>query len=124
MRKGCDYLEAARREAVKRTHAAADRRALEMDRIIAEKVRENPQLVCRARATLQRWMESASAKSRPALEEWAGILEGPLEEMLAVLTGEDERSVRLRQSSPFCGILTRAERTALILADWNDQGAA
>jgi hypothetical protein len=33
---------------------------------------------------------------------------------MAVLTGTDERATRLRQSSPFAGLLSVAERTAII----------
>lgn len=96
-------------------HETLDRRALAMDRIIAARLREQPELMDCARATLHRWLECPSLAARPVLNEWQAILNGPTHTIMEVLTGEDERSVRLRQSSPFCGILTREERTRILL---------
>ena len=49
------------------------------------------------------------------LTEWQEVLEAGLDATVAVLTGTDERSVRLRQSAPFAGeeIVSRRERQAL-----------
>jgi hypothetical protein len=57
---------------------------------------------------------------RPVVEEWRAILDGPISGVFAVLEGVDERSMRLRQSSHFCGILTPAECTAIIMAHAHD----
>lgn len=45
--------------------------------------------------------------------EWLSLLDGPLEALQAVLTGTDERSVTLRSSSPFAGIVSYWERWQL-----------
>lgn len=42
------------------------------------------------------------------------MLDGPFERLLALLESEDERATRLRQSSPFCGIVTPDERRAIL----------
>ena len=105
-------------------HSAIDARSLEMDRLIAERLRKDPVVLAKARAVLHKWLGSCDASVRPALEEWRAILEGPLSGVLATLAGEDEKSTRLRQSSPFCGILTPAERTAIIMSHAHDQRAA
>jgi hypothetical protein len=48
------------------------------------------------------------------LIEWQEILENwPLEKVLGLLTSFDEEARRLRQSSPFCGILSQEERLAI-----------
>lgn len=86
-----------------------------MDRLVAAKVRADPALVDRARDILERWLVSASPRTRPALLEWRALLDGGLDSILPVLEGDDERCTRLRQSSPFCGILTRGERTRILL---------
>ena len=86
-----------------------------MDRLVAAKVRANPALVDRARDTLERWLVSASPRTRPVLLEWRTLLDGGATSVLPVLEGSDERCTRLRQSSPFCGILTREERTRILL---------
>jgi hypothetical protein len=43
------------------------------------------------------------------------VLDGPPEGVVAVLTGEDERATRLRQSNPFAGVLSQQERNAILL---------
>jgi len=106
------------------SHTAIDARSLEMDRLIANRLSENPAVLDKARGVLANWMASCDASVRPAFEKWRSILYGPLSGVFAVLEGEDERSVRLRQSSPFCGILTPAERTAILLSHRHDQRAA
>ena len=45
-----------------------------------------------------------------ALDEWREILDRPWPEIAALITGTDESAVRLRQSSPFAGVLTPSER--------------
>jgi len=97
------------------THQSIDERSLAMDRLIAEKIQQDPALVNTAREILSRWMISADASVLPTFKEWTTILELPLEEILDVLQGGDERCVRLRQSSPFCGILSQEERTRFLL---------
>ncbi len=89
-------------------------RSLAFDRLTATKLAENPALLDRARASLRRWMATASPRVRPALLEWQQLLDGPSAELMAALTGTDERATRLRQSSPFAGLLSVAERTAII----------
>lgn len=105
-------------------HSAIDARSLEMDRLIAERLREDPSVLAKGRQVLEKWLGSCDASVRPALEEWRAILDGPLAGILAVLEGNDERSAQLRQSSPFCGVLTQAERTAILMAHRHDQRAA
>jgi hypothetical protein len=105
-------------------HSAIDARSLEMDRLIAKRLRENPAVLDKARDVLAKWMTSCDASVRPVFDEWCAILDGPISGVFAVLEGEDERSMRLRQSSPFCGILTPAERTAILMSYRHDQRAA
>ncbi|MBU3665173.1 MAG: hypothetical protein FGM15_04750 [Chthoniobacterales bacterium] len=95
-----------------------------MDRLIAKRLQNNPSVLLKARQVLGNWLASCDDSVRPALEEWRGILDGPLSGILAALESEDERSIRLRQSSPFCGILTTAERTAILMSHHHDQRAA
>lgn len=95
-------------------HRLIDERSLAFDRVIAMKLRQQPALVQSARANLTRWLESCSSGARPALLEWQRILDGPFEALLALLIATDERATRLRQSSPFCGILTVEERLSII----------
>lgn len=95
-------------------HRLIDERSLAFDRLIAAKLRANPALVTKARANLERWLATCSPGVRPVLVEWQRLLDGPAEALFAMLEGSDEHAARLRQSSPFCGIITPAERTRIL----------
>jgi hypothetical protein len=93
-------------------HARLDERSLALHRRVAEKILADPALLGTARANVLRW-QAASATPLPALSEWESILDEPVEEVAALLTERSERAARLRQSSPFTGIITEAERQAI-----------
>jgi hypothetical protein len=95
-------------------HRLIDERSLAFDRLTAAKITADPAIVDRARATVARWLQSSSPRVRPVLHEWRAILDGPREELLAALARTDEHAARLRQSSPFAGVLSPAERTAIL----------
>ena len=95
-------------------HRLIDERSLAFDRVIAARLRSEPALVEKARGNLARWLETCSAAARPDLLEWQRLLSGPFDELLVLLEATDERATRLRQSSPFCGILTPEERLGII----------
>ena len=86
-------------------HALLDRRSLMMHRLIAERLRANPALLETARANMARW----NCPERGWWREWTAILEQPLDEILTILERDDEEGCRLRQSSPFAGILNPQE---------------
>ena len=96
-------------------HSLLDQRALEMDRLIASRIMEDSSVLDKARSTLARGLDIADHSSRPTLLEWKEILAGSPSQVREVLLGEDEDCKRLRQSSPFCGILTNRERTQILL---------
>lgn len=87
------------------THSHLDHRSLMMHRIIAERLRLNPAMLEVARGNMARW----NCPERGWWREWLAILQRPLEDILKVLEREDEDACRLRQSSPFAGILTPQE---------------
>ena len=95
-------------------HRLIDERSLAFARLIAAKLRKEPALLERARGNLERWLKDCSDRSRATLIEWQGMLDGPLDKLLSVLTGSDERAVRLRQSNPFAGVLTPDERFGIL----------
>lgn len=97
-----------------RDHRDIDRRSRAFGEAIAARLRERPELVSVARANLARWRLTASARVLPAFDQWSAALDGPFDELLALLTSPDERSTQLRQSNPFGGVLTEAERNAIL----------
>ena len=96
------------------THEWIDQRSLALDTEIAQMIREQPELLDRAKTTLARWIQAREPNVPAALLEWAIILNNrTLNEILALLTRDDEEARRLRQSSPFCGILSEERRLAI-----------
>ena len=83
--------------------------------IVANKLEREPALLEVVRQNIIRWQgQGHSAPQR--LAEWEGLLaaaqrdaEG-FQRLMQVLRGKDAQSVRLREFSPFAGILTREER--------------
>jgi hypothetical protein len=103
----------------KRTHQWVDARSLAMCRMIAEKIRREPELMGKAADTLTRWKKIKKPTPR-ALLIWEQIFrENSIEQILALLTEDTERGQFLRQCDPFCGILTEEERRQ-ILAEYDE----
>jgi hypothetical protein len=100
-----------------KTHEQIDERSLAMARAIVNKIDRDPARTGleKARATCRRWFQQQPA---PAIGEWLDILERPWEEIRAVLLEESEHGQRLRQSDPFCGILTPQERWLIYRAHY------
>ena len=93
-------------------HLRLDERSFALHQLVARKVQASPALLDKARENIRRWQETNGTCSR-ALAEWDQILCGPLDQVTAFLVERSEKAARLRQSSPFCGILTEAERRAI-----------
>lgn len=93
-------------------HQLIDARSLALHRLVADKLAADPSLLDVARDNLQRWREQDGGLPS-ALGEWEALLGGKLDDITAVLTERSERASRLRQSSPFAGVLTDAERRTI-----------
>ena len=103
-----------------RSHEWIDQRSLALHEAVAAKLEAQPQLVEVARANLQRWLSTNPAE---ALREWKLVLDGiALPELVALLRSPGDEAARLRQSSPFAGLLTPAERQS-ILNDYESRRA-
>jgi hypothetical protein len=83
--------------------------------LIARKISRNPRLLEIARRNISRWIR-ARGNASDTHREWQRILSHPWPEVAAVLTELSENATRLRQSSPFSGILTEAERRRVYAA--------
>jgi hypothetical protein len=95
-----------------RTHQQIDARSLDMARAIVAKIDADPAHagLQKPRDVCHRWHANSP---NPSTREWLEILERPWEEIRAILLDESENGKRLRQTDPFCGILTPAERWAI-----------
>lgn len=104
-----------------RTHQQIDERSLALHRLVAETLRREPARFERARTTLARFRKVADVRSQPYLKVWEGLFEEGLEKTLAMATEDSERGAALRQTSPFAGVLTPAERAAFFRR-WRGEG--
>ncbi|MBL8758191.1 MAG: hypothetical protein JNK35_07170 [Phycisphaerae bacterium] len=99
--------------------------SLELSRLVAAEILRNPELVSVARDNIARWR--ARNAGAPTLlrcyDEWAGILERPVEEIAAILVAETEEGQRLRQNSPFPGVLDNQTVWAVKRRVRDDQAA-
>ena len=106
-------------------HRRIDERSLAFGRAVAARLAKDPSLVDRARANLARWIPTASPGVTADLAAWSAALDGPVERVIELLTSDDERATRLRQSNPFAGVLSPQERTAILKQfQTHDAGAA
>ena len=83
-----------------------------MHRAIADKLRADPSLLAIAHENLDRWSKE-KGRSQPYFDAWREILNGPFEELLALMVEDSERMTAMRQSNPFPGILSPRERWAI-----------
>ena len=91
-------------------HRIIEARSLAMHCLIARKIETDRGLLDAARGNLARWSARYADGAPRALGEWREILARPWPEIAALITDAGESAVRLRQSSPFAGVLTPAER--------------
>src|SRR5438045_9517778 len=95
-----------------RSHEWIDQRILALHEAVARKLIERPELLDVARQNLRRWL---AQNPQPALMEWRRLFDTlDFDELVDLLRCPDERATRLRQSSPFAGVLTAQERQAIL----------
>lgn len=82
-----------------------------MGRMVAARLCQRPELLGVARENLDRWTRrNAEAPSLlRCYSEWQRILERPLNEICDLLSSDTEEGRRLRQNSPFAGVLNPRE---------------
>lgn len=108
-----------------RDHADLDARALAIARVIGKRIVRDPTLIERAQKYVREYLKTAPPGERKEMEEWAAILETmPPPRLRKFLVNTGERATRLRQSLPFLGALTPAERTTLLHAVFDDETSA
>ena len=95
-------------------HRHIDARSRALAIAVANQLRHQPELVDVARRNITAWMEGSSSGVRSALAEWDIALNGSIDEVIRLLTSEEENSVRLRQSNPFAGVLSSRQRTEIL----------
>lgn len=101
-----------------------DRRSLWLAYATAGKVVSDPAAaIDRARHQLALMRPTARGQAQLWLDEWSELLDGPIDALLFALTDPSLRGREMRQNSPFAGLLSDEERTAII-ANWRDSSSS
>jgi len=105
-RAGARYTQAVR------SHQWIDERSLALHTAVASKLEARPELLDVARQNLRRWLSTSAAG---ALQEWQDVLDrAPLSDVIGLLRSDSADAARLRQSSPFAGVLSPHERRSIL----------
>jgi hypothetical protein len=98
-------------------HRRLEERSLALHREIARRIRKNPDLLTGVRDRLTADIRSGrfSVSLTDAMQEWLELLNrSSVEQILELLVDQGENARRLRQSTPFAGILTQEERRRIL----------
>lgn len=96
----------------------SDRRSRWLNIAVAgELVRDPDTVLRRAHANLE-LLQAKHPRGRGArwLREWEKLLDGPVEDVLDVLTSQTPRARELRANSPFAGVLSSEDRDKTLCA--------
>lgn len=95
------------------THQIHETRSLRMHRLVAERFRQEPEeVIRRALKNLERWHQMGVECDD--FEVWRKLLNGSPQELAEALTSSSEDAIRLRQSSPFAGLIPDDERRRIL----------
>lgn len=94
-------------------HRQIEARSLALHAAIVRKIERDPRLLEIANRNLESWSARSPDELPVWLTEWRELLQRPWPELAAILTEPSEDGARLRQSSPFAGILADAERARI-----------
>lgn len=97
-------------------HRIIEARSLAMHCLAAQKISRNPALLDQVRRNLETWRSRYGKDTPRALDEWEAILRRPWPAIAAFITDPGERATRLRQSTPFAGVLSARERERVYAA--------
>jgi hypothetical protein len=91
-------------------HRLLEARSLAMHAVIAAKIARDGKLLDIPRRNLKRWRARWKDEVPAWHDEWSAIMKRPWSEIAAIITEPTEEGARLRQSSPFAGVLSVDER--------------
>jgi hypothetical protein len=98
-------------------HRRLEERSLALHREVVRRIRKNPDLLTAVRDRLTKDIQSGqfSVSVTDAMQEWLDLLKtDSLEKILELMIDQGEKARRLRQSTPFAGILTQEERRRIL----------
>lgn len=92
-------------------HDRSVARTIEIHRLVLDKLLDDPDRVLgQAVAQLELMNEAATDRSRPYLDAWRALLDGPRADLVRMLMSTAETDIELLKVSPFAVLLTDDER--------------
>ena len=91
------------------SHRLAEERSLALHRAIADRVRDDPTILERARERVARWLETGHV-ARYWAEEWHAVLARSTDEICAWLVDGSDHARAMRQVTPFAGVIDARTR--------------
>ena len=91
-------------------HQRLEARSIALHSTIVRKITRDPELLRIPERNLERWRARSLGPTPICLDEWSRLLRKPWAEVAEFIVSDSEDAIRLRQSSPFAGILTPTER--------------
>ena len=82
------------------TYRTNDYRSLELHRLVASKLKENPQLILKAMENIERW-KAQNSFPQPYLDDWLNHIKQGMDHLFVFMLSETDEAQRLRSSSPF-----------------------
>lgn len=92
------------------SHRLVEARSLALHCRIARRISADLSLLEIPRDNLRRWQSRHDNQVPRYISEWSVILQQPWPVIAAFITSFSEKAIRLRQSSPFAGVLSPTER--------------
>lgn len=93
-------------------HELAEERSLAYHARVADLLAAEPARLATARARVAGWISAGRVHTAYATA-WRALLDGPFEDLRALLTSRSEQARALRQVTPFAGFLPPRERWAI-----------
>ena len=103
------------------THERNDRYSLLLHRDLARLLRSDESLLARGRRNILRW-QAMHGHSVPAWDEWLRLIDSGADAVAKIMVDEGEEATRLRQSTPFAGIVPNRRRWELLKESRREAG--
>jgi hypothetical protein len=98
---------------MRNAHARNERFSLLLHREVAKTIERDAGVLARGRRNILRW-QAAHGHSVRAWDEWLALLDAGADAVRRAILDEGEEATRLRQSSPFAGIIPNQRRWELL----------
>ena len=95
-----------------RSLTRGEQKSLALHRAVAIRLRTEPSLLAVAKQRLE-WLRARNPAGARHYDEWAGLLDGPLDTLIEAMISPSEPSCALRHDNPFVDLVNQTERARI-----------